>query len=304
MSTSDASDLLGVDLSEHAARAVVVDPTGRVTGRASGACARPAEIADIARAAAREAGLARPRLVGVAIGGEATPADVKTVVTSLQRAWDGATPVHTVAWGAAYALGEFWCGAARGATNVVAFSLGEQVSAGLILDGRLWTGSHDLAGSVAWLALNPVEREDYRKLGCLEAEVGSSGIVRRLVWRIKAGDHSRVLDAAGGDLSAVTLDHVLAGARDGDGVAISVIRDTVKYLGMAVANLAATVDPEVVVLGGTVHAAGDLLLEPIRTEAARRMPPAAAAAVRIELAALGAEAPAFGAARYALDHHS
>ena len=57
------------------------------------------------------------------------------------------------------------------------------------------------AASIAWLALNPVEREDYRKIGCLEAEVAAAGIVRRLIWRIKAGDRSRVADAVGGDLS-------------------------------------------------------------------------------------------------------
>ena len=58
--------------------------------------------------------------------------------------------------------------------------------------------------SIAWLALNPVEREDYRKIGCLEAEVAAAGIVRRLIWRIKAGDRSQVADAVGGDFSGIT----------------------------------------------------------------------------------------------------
>jgi glucokinase len=128
--------------------------------------------------------------------------------------------------------------------------------------------------------------------------------VRRLVWRIKAGDRSHVLEMAGGDMSAITLDHVLTGARSGDGVAISVVRDTVKYLGMAISNLAATVDPEIIVLGGTVHAAGDLLLEPIRHECARRMSPLMYRNVRIELGTLGADAPAIGAAHRALTEQS
>ncbi len=89
----------------------------------------------------------------------------------------------------------------------------------------------------------------------------------------QAGDQSRVLDMADGDLSAITLTHVLDGAREGDGVAISVVRDTVKYIGMAVANLATTVDPEIIVLGGMVQSAGDLLLEPLRHECARRWRP-------------------------------
>ena len=86
------------------------------------------------------------------------------------------------------------------------------------------TGANRRAPAIAWLALNPVEREDYRKIGCLEAEVAAPGIVRRLIWRVKAGDRSRVVDAVGGDFAAVSIEHVLAGAREGDGVSISVMR--------------------------------------------------------------------------------
>jgi glucokinase len=128
---------------------------------------------------------------------------------------------------------------------------------------------------------------------------GAAGIVRRLVWRVKSGDRSRVVDAAGGDFNAVTLDMILKGARDNDGVSISVIRDTVKYLAMAVSNVAAVVDPELIVLGGILESSGDLLLEPIRQECARRMPPGIYDNVRIEVSQLGPGGPAMGAARFA-----
>src|SRR6266478_6550519 len=78
-----------------------------------------------------------------------------------------------------------------------------------------------VAGVASWMALNPVEREDYRRFGCLEAEIGNAGIVRRLVWRIKSGDESRVLGMAGGDIGAITLQHIFDAARAGDGVSIS-----------------------------------------------------------------------------------
>ena len=172
-----------------------------------------------------------------------------------------ATPPRIVTRGAAAALAEQWCGAARGARYVVALTVDECVYAGIAIDGRPFEGAHGLAGAAGWLALNPVEREDYRRYGCLEAEIGTAGIGRRLVWRIKAGDRSRVLDAAGGDLTAITAAQVFDGARSGDGVAISVIRDTARYIGMAIANLVA---------------AADLLLEPSRVEASRRLPTRAA----------------------------
>jgi predicted NBD/HSP70 family sugar kinase len=107
-----------------------------------------------------------------------------------------------------------------------------------------------------------------------------------------------VLDAVGGSLEAITDEHVFGGARDGDGVAISVVRDTAKYIGMAVATLAAVIDPEVVVVSGTV-AVADLMLDAVRQECARRLPPEAMADMRVEFSDLGANAIAIGAARLA-----
>ena len=123
--------------------------------------------------------------------------------------------------------------------------------------------------------------------------------MRRLIWRVKAGDPSRVVDAVGGDFARVSIEQVLAGARDGDGVAISVMRDTAKYLGMAAANLVAIADPEVLVLGGLMASAADLLLEPVRVEIGRRLPDPMRLALTVVSASLGDDAPALGAARLA-----
>ena len=139
--------------------------------------------------------------------------------------------------------------------------------AGLIIDGRPFEGAHGVAGVASWMALNPVEREDYRRFGCLEAEIGAAGIVRRLVWRIKSGDESRVLGMAGGDIAAITLQQIFDAARAGDGVSISVVRDTARYIGMAVANLVVITDPNMVILGGLIADAADQLLQPSRAEA-------------------------------------
>ena len=70
------------------------------------------------------------------------------------------------------------------------------------------------------------------------------------------------MDAAGGDFGKIQLDDILKAAREGDGVSVSVIRDTVKYLAMAVSNMAAVIDPDLIVLGGVFQSAEDLMLEP------------------------------------------
>ena len=129
--------------------------------------------------------------------------------------------------------------------------------------------------------------------------MATAGIVRRLVWRIKAGDRSRVQDLVNDDLAAITLEQVLDAARQGDGVSISVIRDTAKYLGMAAANLVAIADPEMLVLGGIMSSAVDLFLEPVRTEITRRLPRPIMQALALAPATLGADAAAIGAARLA-----
>ena len=133
---------------------------------------------------------------------------------------------------------ESWIGAAPRRRHVALFSVGDRTSGGFVRGGRPILGARGRAGAVGWMSLNPVEREDYRKIGCLEAEVAASGIVRRLIWRIKAGDRSEVQDAVDNELSTITMAHILDAARKGDGVSISVIRDTAKYLGMAAANIA------------------------------------------------------------------
>lgn len=207
--------------------------------------------------------------------------------------------IHRCSPGAAAVSAEAWVGAALNAQHAVCLWIGDRVFAGTLLDGRPWMGAHGLAGDAAWLTLNPVERQDYRKYGSLAAEVSDKGIARRLAWRIQAGDHSAVLERAG-DLEAITAAHVFDGARAGDGVAISVVRDSARYIAMAVVNIATVIDPEVIVLAGPMASAGDLLLEPVRQECQRRLPPAMANKVRIEISPLAEDGIAIGAAALAL----
>jgi glucokinase len=288
--------MLGLELLDAGAVAVAVDDAGLVLGRAAVA---GADVALAAFNAAEQASASSPKVVAVSSTNPESATSIAAMRTLGERFRGALMPGVALASGTAAAVAEAWVGAARGAKEVVYFSVADHTSAGIIRDGLPVTGAHRRAASVAWLALNPVEREDYRKAGCLEAEVAASGIVRRLIWRIKAGDRSRVQEAAGGDLAAVSIDLVLSAARTGDGVAISVMRDTAKYIGMAAANLVVIVDPEVLVLGGIMASAADLLLEPVRLELARRLQGSMMQSLTIVPAALGGDAPAIGAARLA-----
>jgi predicted NBD/HSP70 family sugar kinase len=291
--------MVGLELEDDRATAVALDETGRIVGRAQVASKDLGSAASSALDGASAAIGGGHTPIGVAAVNPESP-EVQAALRALARRVAGRFvdegAVHS---GAAAAVAEEWIGAARGARDVVLFAVGEHTTAGVVRDGSLVTGAHRRAASVGWLALNPVEREDYRKTGCLEAEVSAAGIVRRIVWRIKAGDHSRVQDRVDGDLGSITVAYVLEAARQGDGVAISVIRDTAKYAGMAAANLVVVIDPAVLVLGGIMASAADLVLELVRTEIARRLSPAMMQALTIVPAALGGDAAAIGAAKLA-----
>ena len=291
--------MIGLELDETRASAVGIDEQGTVRARA-----QMDADGDLGAAAARVLDQIHGAMAGsnagllgvAAINPES--AAIAPVVSQLALRFGGSFNKNgAVQSGTAAAAAEAWVGAARGVKDVVFFAVGQHTTGGMVRDGVAITGARGRAGSVAWLSLNPVEREDYRKTGCLEAEVAAVGIVRRMVWRIKAGDRSRVQDLIKDDFSAITVDLILEAARNGDGVSISVVRDTAKYLGMAAANLVVVADPEMLVLGGIMASAADLLIEPMRAEIARRLPRPMMEALRIETAVLGTDAAAIGAAR-------
>jgi glucokinase len=288
------SDLtLGVDVSDAIARLAIVN-RGEVVTRGIVAPNRPSALKDAVKKAVASAG-GKVSTIAIALPapGEAVSDELAAALTGANAA---APSVIAIAAGTAAAIAEQRIGAATGAKQMIAFSIAEHVTAGVMLDGQPWRGAHGLAASVGWLALNPVEREDYRRYGGLEAEVASAGIMRRFVWRIKSGDRSRVADQVNGDFSKITAADIFQGARSGDGVAISVVRDTAKYIGMAVANLATMVDPEIIVLGGMIASSGDIMFDAIRVETTRRLLPQQAQHVKVVLSTLGDDAVAIGAA--------
>lgn len=286
---------VGIEIRARSVRHLTVTERGEVVARSDQALGKDA-IPDAIRRALNAANGGMPAGVAMPwLGGP--PADVTSVLR------DSPKSPTTIGTGAATAMAEAWCGAARGLQDVVAFGIDDHIVAGVIVGGLILRGANGLAGAVEWLSLNPVERADYRRYGGLAAEVSPAGIVRRAVWRIKSGDRSAIEDAVHGDLSRITADHVLTAAQGGDGVSISVVRDTARYVGMAVSNLAAMLDPQAIVLGGMLAGSGAMMLDSIKLECSRRLAPVQAGRVSVVLSTLGDDAAAIGAARAALLEH-
>lgn len=181
-----------------------------------------------------------------------------------------------------YVLGEAWLGAARGLRHVVYVSIGTGIGAGILSEGQLLRGAGGIAGAAGWFALDPDWKEEYAQTGCWESEAAGPGIARR---------------AGLADAKAA-----VAAAREGNPAAVRALDRSAGYTAMGVANLISALNPEAVVLGGGVMAgAGDLLLDRIRAGVARWAQPIAARRCRIELTTLGEAAGLLGAARLALD---
>jgi predicted NBD/HSP70 family sugar kinase len=148
------------------------------------------------------------------------------------------------------ALGEHWRGAGRGVAHLVGVFIGTGIGAGVLLDGRLLHGAHGAAGEIGYLLLDraALDRE-YPGFGAFESLAAGPGIARRAVTALASGDAGSSLRANGPEPSTA---QVFAAALAGDALARGVIDETVDYLALALASVACVLDPQRIVLGGSV----------------------------------------------------
>jgi glucokinase len=199
-------------------------------------------------------------------------------------------------------LGEWWVGAARGARHAIGITIGTGIGGGLILDGRLYHGASDVAGEIGHTTIDTEGRRcKCGNYGCLEAYASGPNIAIRAIEEIQAGAVSRLPSYVGGNLEQITAQTVYLAAQEGDELALEVVNDTAKFLGVGIGNLLNVFNPEVVVVCGGVTLAGDHLFVPLRREAARRAFKPAVAACRIVPGELAGTAGVYGAAKAFLD---
>ncbi len=171
------------------------------------------------------------------------------------------------------ALGERWHGAGQGLRNMVCVSIATGIGAGLLLDGKLFRGSHDAAGEIGYMVPDPAcLGASHQDLGCLESFAGAAGILRRAADRLARREPSLLTEMTGADVDRLTVDMVLSAARRQDRLASEVVAEAAAYLSVALANLACIVDPERVVISGELAEYGDLFVDQIRSVIAHVVP--------------------------------
>jgi glucokinase len=194
-------------------------------------------------------------------------------------------------------------GAAVGCTDVVMLTVGTGIGGGLILAGHLYRGAIGSGAELGHTVIDingPPCQGNCPNHGCLEAMASGTALAREAV-RIAAERPDSGLARALADGLELAGPLVTELAFDGDGAAIEVLDLIGTRLGVGISSFVNAFNPQVVVIGGGVMAAGDLLLEPARAEVAARSLPPSRDAVRIVTAEFGTEAGMIGAAVIALE---
>ena len=196
------------------------------------------------------------------------------------------------------ALGEYWKGGGAGCENMVFVTLGTGVGGGIVIGGNLLHGSHGSGAEIGHMVLNPRETVacNCGKYGCVEQYCSATGIARLAKNQLSATAVESVLL----NIEAVTAKDVFDAAKSGDAVALEILEQFYDYMGQFLGSLCSAVDPEVVVLGGGVSKAGQVLLDGVEASFHKYVFHAASGA-KFALASLFNDAGAYGAFKLALD---
>ena len=195
------------------------------------------------------------------------------------------------------ALGEMWQGGGKGYNNLVMVTLGTGVGGGVILGGKILTGSNGAGGEIGHIRVNYEEKDvcGCGKTGCLEQYASATGVVRLAKKALEKKEKKTTLVAD--DLSAKA---VFDAAKAGDELAIDIVEEFGFYLGMALAHISQVIDPEVFVIGGGVARAGQIIIDEVSKNYEENVM-FALKNKAFKMAELGNDAGIYGSARMVLD---
>ena len=197
-------------------------------------------------------------------------------------------------------LGEKTYGAGREVDNLVCLAIGTGIGGGVVVGGRLLLGLDGTAGEVGHQIIDPHgPRCGCGNRGCLEALASGPAIASMGVRAVKQGMTTRIGELCDYDLNTITPELIYEAAQEGDAVAKEIYEMAGFYIGIGVANLITILSPQMVVIGGGVAQAGELLLVPIRETARQRVHVTPFEKVEIVQAELGTDAGMMGAAAWA-----
>ncbi len=311
--------VVGVDLGGTNVRAAVIDRASeQIVARGENISSRGMEgpeltamqIATAARTALDGAGADAAQVLGV---GVAVPGHVKAKeglvkwAPNFKDQWQDVPiaaliehhlglPVQIGNDANLAALGEFRFGAGREVRHLVMVTLGTGIGGGIIVDGKLLDGADGGAGEIGHMVVNPGGRGGNSAFGSVEGETQRDAIIERAARKIQEGYETSLGERVDYNRFALTPAIIAEEAQKGDAIALEVFEETGYYLGLCVTNLIDLLNPEMVVIGGGIAQAGDIILDPIRRTVTATAIRSLAKSCRIVPAELGDNAGIFGGA--------
>ncbi len=322
MLRSDQRPVLAVDLGGTKIIAAAVVPDGKVVSRsycltlaAEGPKAVTGRLLSAVSETLVRAKLKNSELAGVGIAAAGIIDAKKGVITTSPNlpGWHDVPLRDVIAErlglvtylvndASAAALGEHRFGAGKRLDNLIYLTVSTGIGGGIIIDGRLYTGTDGCAGEIGHMTIEAHGPQCHcGNLGCLEALASGWAVAKEAIRRVSQGERSSIIELVGGRLESITAEMVSLAARQGDQLACDIVAKAGNYLGVGLANLVNIFNPELIVIGGGLSKMGDMLLKPARKvvkERAFRLP---AQTVRIVRASLGSNAEMMGAAAYVFD---
>ncbi|NOY74269.1 MAG: ROK family protein [Kiritimatiellaeota bacterium] len=308
---------IGIDLGGTKIYAVVVDETDKVIGKAKSPTPSGATVADTAvvmletaKAAAKLAGVrfSAFKNIGVAMPGAVTE-NSDLVFGAHNLGWNGVpAKAEFEKWfGKPVALGndvncgvlaEARLGAGKGAETVIGFFMGTGLGGGVVLNGKLLTGSHGLAGEFGHVIIRKNGRQcSCGHKGCLEAYASKVGMAAKFQELINnRGEKSLLTEYIAGDFSKLKSSALAKAYKAGDKVTMEVLDKAAYSLGLGAASVAAVIDPDRIVFGGgVIEALGKKLMSFIRKGFDEHLFALRPEQIELTVSELGDDAVALGA---------
>jgi len=201
----------------------------------------------------------------------------------------------------AMALAESEFGEGQGVKNFVFINVGMGIGSGVVINGELFHGESNCTGEIGHTTV------DYNgpkcscgNNGCLEVMASGPAIAKRAIKAIKEGEKSLISKLVNYDFNQISAEIVATAANQGDKLGRSIMEETGEYLGTGVANIINLFNPKLVIIGGGVTQAGDLIFKPLKRIAQKRAFSVSAEVAKIIPVSLGKDCTVIGAAALVL----
>lgn len=307
--------LVGVDLGGTTIKMAFINKEGDIlhkweipTDKSEKGSKIPADIAKALDERLNQLGKTKEQLEGIGIGAPgAVSSQDGSVYVAVNLGWETNFPLKdrlTTETGLPVvvendanvaALGEMWKGSGKGAANLLLVTLGTGVGGGVIANGEIVRGVNGAGGEIGHMAIafDGGIQCNCGKTGCLETVASATGVVRLARKALQTSHGPSILREVPELSSKIIFD----AAKENDELAKNVVNELSHYLGFSLANAAAVINPEKIIIGGGVSKAGETLLKPLREHFQLYAFPRVAEGVELAIASLGNDAGVIGAAR-------